>query len=74
LRYVILNNREQTVNRIMDLSTWSGPSWFSVSVLWVSVNLVSREIKIPSNSLASALLRYMPRYEAGSALDLLPPL
>ena len=31
------------------------------------MNLVSREIRIPSNSCASALLKYMPRYEAGSA-------
>jgi len=50
------------------------PSWFSVSVLWASVKSINREIRIPSKKLANALLRYMPRYEAGSALDLLPPL
>jgi len=51
-----------------------GPKLIFFECTVVSVNLVRRETRIPSKSLANALLRYMPRYEAGSALDLLPPL
>jgi len=70
--YCIMESRQYIASWIC----WPGrlPSQFTVSVLWGSVNLVNREIRIPSKSLANALLRYMPRYEAGSALDLLLPL
>ena len=46
-----------------------------MSVLSVPINFVSRDIRIPSESLANALLRYMPQYdsEAWSALDLVLP-
>ena len=33
------------------------PSWFCVRVLWASVYFVSRQIRMPSNSFARALLR-----------------
>ena len=50
------------------------PSWLGVSVSCASVYCVSRCSSRPSKSFARALLRYMPRYEAGSVFSLFPPL
>ena len=43
------------------------PNWYPVSVLWVSVNLVSQE-RIPSKSLAKALLRLSRKYTSKCSL------
>jgi len=37
-----------------------------MSVLSVSINFVSRDIRIPSECLGNALLRYLPRYDSFS--------
>jgi len=72
--YWTRDDGEQAAYCIVDLSARACSELILCQRTWVSVNLVSREIRIPSNSLASALLKYMPRCEAGSALDLSPPL
>ena len=55
---------------------WPGlvPSWLGVSVSCASVYCVSLCSSKPSKSFARALLKYMPRYEAGSVFSLFPSL